>query len=105
MHLAIGKPYAGPAFVCGVGEPAGRVDVVAQPGPSSVEHTPWRIDCPDNLDARYVLRYVHGVTGLENHVVPRRRVAQRVGEIDVDPTRSVHLPVKADAVGVRLRRQ
>src|SRR5207244_6701577 len=74
LHLTIGIAHARSALICRVGEPTRRVDVVAQPGPSSVEHTPWRIDCPDNLDARYVLRYVHGVTGLENHVVPRRRV-------------------------------
>src|SRR5207244_997087 len=42
---------------------------------------------------------------LEQQVVARSRIAQRLREVDVDPTHSVHLPVEPDAVGVRLRRQ
>src|SRR5207244_7445785 len=42
---------------------------------------------------------------LEQQVVARSRIAQRLREVDVDPARPVHLPVEPDAVGVRLRCQ
>src|SRR5205823_9311404 len=105
LDLSTGGPHAGAALVRGIREPAGRVDVIAEPGPFPVQHAPGRVHRADHLDARDVLGDEHRIARLENHVVPRAGVAQRLRQIDVDPTRPGHLPVKPDAVCVRLRRQ
>src|SRR5437773_11136382 len=84
---------AGAALVRRVCESACRVDVVAQAGPLAVQHAPRGVHRPDHLHARDVLGDEHRVARLEQQVVARSGIAQRLREVDVDPARPVHLPV------------
>ena len=103
--LAIREPHAGPALIRRVREPPRRVDVIAEAGALLVQHAAGSVHGSGDSDAGDVLGDEHLVAGLEHYVVPRRCVAERLGQVDVDPARPVHLTGEPDPVGVCTRRE